>query len=181
MMDAADTVWSVLLGHMVVAKQAIAEAEPGRLEPFAPPRPKATEAEIVAFETQTGQRLPTSYREFLSHADGWPYFYFDMDLFGLAELSGGGQHRLAGELLTIYSDDEVLDEIGLDREALLPVAAGRGMRHLVAIVRTGLPDAGQVTWLDGEQVGRYPDFRAYFTAMTRFLMGQAQRLRDSRS
>lgn len=153
--------WPVDLGVAIGVQAQIVEADPAQTFSATLPRLKTSEASIAEFETEKGERLPTSYRNFLLHADGWELFYFTLDLFGLPELRGAGRWKRAQSLLETYEAEEVLDDSGLSAEDLLPVAAGQGS-DLVVVVREGRPNAGMTIWFDGEEFGRFDDFGDFF-------------------
>lgn len=153
--------WPVGLGIAIGTQAQIEEFDPEQTFKGTIPRMKATEEDVAAFETERGERLPSSYREFLLHADGWEQFYFTVDLFGIQELRGAGGWQHAQNLLTSYDAEEVLEESELEVTDLLPVAAGQG-NDLIVVVREGRPNAGLTVWFDGGEYGRYDDFGDFF-------------------
>ena len=105
--------WPALLGAMIQAKNDIDQRDPEHLEVYTLPRVGAGEADIAGYEQAAGEPLPGGYRDFLAYADGWPSLYFDLDLFGLAELRDGtGSAALATELLDGYQREGVLAGVG---------------------------------------------------------------------
>lgn len=154
---AQELTWPEILGIGIGTQAQMEELDPDESFEGTVPRLKASEEDIVAFEVRRGERLPKAYREFLLHANGWELFYFTVDLFGLAELEGGGRWQHAQDLLSSYDAEEVLEESELEATDLLPVAAGQGA-DLVVVVRDGRPNAGMVVWFDGGEYGRYDDF-----------------------
>lgn len=126
------------------------------------PREPATEEQIRSFEVELGEPLPSSYRDFLLHQNGWPRFYFMVDLFGLNELRGELHGRLGQSVFESYDAEEVFEDSDLQAADLLPVAGGP-CSTLVVIVRSGRPNAGQAIEFDGGESGRFADFAAYFT------------------
>lgn len=153
--------WPVDLGIAIGVQAQLEERDPEGLLEGTVPRPKASEEQISQLEESIGERLPESYREFLLHADGWPGFYFTLDLFGLVELNGGGKHRHAQTVLETYDEEDVLEDSDLTAADLLPVAAGQG-NDLVVILREGRPKAGTVVWFDGEEYARFDSFADFF-------------------
>jgi hypothetical protein len=87
-----------------------------------------------------------------------------VDLFGLTELRGGGNRSVADELLSVYAED-VLPAVDLDPKGVVPVGAGQGARDLLLLVREGCPAAGEVSWIDGEEIGRFEDFATFMAFM----------------
>lgn len=169
--------WPALLGEMLLTKNEIAELDEENLEPYTVPRPKLSPSELETFERSIGERLPEGYRRFLLHANGWPHFYFRVDLFGLPELRGEGNWGVANRLLQVYEDDGLLDDLGLDPRGVIPVAAGEGMRDLFLLIREGWPGAGQVSWIDAEEIDRYADFGEFMASMTEYNRRFVERLR----
>ncbi len=160
--------WPALIGVMIMTKSALDEADPEHLRPYRLPRVPPSEDEIAAVEAGLGERLPAAYRDFLVHANGWPQFYFEVDLFGLPELRGEGSGQLGRELLASLDADGMLADIDLRAEDVLPVGAGTGMRTVYLLVRDGRPGAGQVSWIDDGEVDRYADFAEFFASMTAY-------------
>lgn len=152
--------WSANL-RAAIDLQLESEALQPMLRGATAPNVGASEVEIASFESVRGERLPVSYRAFLSHANGWEESCFMIDLFGLRELRGGGRWQRAQDLLASYEAEEVLDESGLEATDLMPVAAGQGA-DLIVLVRQGRPASGTVIWFDGGEFGRYQDFSAFF-------------------
>ncbi len=166
--------WPVDLGIAIGLQAQLEDGDPEGLLQGTVPRPKVSEEQITQVEASLGERLPASYREFLLHADGWPGAYFTLDLFGLPELQGGGKHRHAQTLLETYDEEEVLDDSGLSRKDLLPVAASQG-NDLVVILRDGRPEVGTVVWFDGEEYGRFGTFAEFFEEMVAMLQDYVTR------
>lgn len=161
-----DLNWPALIGDLIQAKARVDEVDPEHVERYTLPRAKATPDEIAQYESELGEPLPGAYRGFLLHANGWPAFYFDADLFGLPELRGGTSTQAAHQILDVLHEEGVLEDLGLARDDTLPIVAGPGLRTLFLMIRSGRPRAGQVCWLDGEQVDRFTDFAEFFTSMT---------------
>jgi hypothetical protein len=169
--------WRALLAGLILAKNEVYELDPQHVERYTVPRPAAAEDDIAAFEHEFGERLPEQYRDLLLHADGWSSFYFDADLFGLAELRGEGSAAQARELLDVYDAEGALEDAGLSRDDVLPIAAGPGMPALFLLVRSGRPEAGQVSWMDAEEVDRYRNVVEFLASMRDYAHRQAERLR----
>ena len=100
------------------------------------PRVAATERELAEVEAVIGHRLDARYREFLSFANGWKCFYQMVDLFGTAELSGGGLMDAAQEILV-----EILPESfkqgPIAKSELLPIAVSQTDRDMFVMTRPG--------------------------------------------
>ena len=150
--------WPDLIGLLVLVKQEIAEREPGGPYVYALPRVSASPAALDAAAARDGE-LDPEYREFLSFADGWPEFSLSTQLMGTSDLLGAVYDTAQDYLDTTlaYAD------LGLDAAQLLPVAVASEDKDVIVVGRPGTPLAGQVVWLAGEEVDRYPSFRAWFT------------------
>jgi hypothetical protein len=169
--------WPALIGDMAIVKNQIDQLDPEHLEEFTAPRAKAQPAEVADFERDLGEQLPLEYRNFLLHANGWPGFRFDMTLFGLPELDGENSEAATGrQLLQVYDEEGVLEDLGLTAEDVMVIGAGRGTRALFLLVRQGRPGAGQVSWVDGEEIDRYQDFAEFFSSMTEYARRRAEKL-----
>lgn len=59
------------------------------------PQPAGTVERVLVAEERLGQRLPTSYRQFLLRYDGWRRFFDGADLLGTAELGSRDYSELA--------------------------------------------------------------------------------------
>lgn len=163
--ERADKVdWPILFGRLITAGQRIKELDPDEPEVSAP-RPAATEAEIAALEQRVGERVDPYYRDFLLHANGWPKVFFEVGLFGVPELDGGGDWSIAGELLTRYRTDGTLAACGLQAAGVVPIATGPDTDHLIVMVRAGWPNAGQVVWIDIEEFDRADNFAEFFVSL----------------
>jgi hypothetical protein len=154
-----ENTWAVDLGVAIGVQARIVEVDPEQTFSATLPELKASETSIAEYESETGERLPASYRDFLLHANGWDLFYFTLDLFGLQQLRGAGRWKRAQDLLETYEAEDVLDDSDLDAADLLPVAAGPGT-DLVVVVREGRPNAGMTVWFDD-----FGDFFEHTVAM----------------
>ncbi|WP_157441661.1 SMI1/KNR4 family protein [Actinoplanes awajinensis] len=165
----APTDWPVLIGRLVQVRAEVDAADPERLQPCTIPRLRASEADVAGFEREIGEQVPAGYREFLLHADGWPEFEYDVDLFGLAELRGAGAWEIGLRTLEIYDDEGVLEDSGVSFDQIVPVAAGPGMSSVYALIRNGFTGAGTVLWWnDGQEIDRYPGFAEFITSTTAY-------------
>lgn len=66
-------VWRDLIEQLVAQKQRLMETSD--LEEDTRPNPGATEAQLAAAERRLGRPLDAQYRELLSVADEWGYFW----------------------------------------------------------------------------------------------------------
>lgn len=160
--------WPVVLELVIAAKRELHRRDPDDSDDQTMPRLKLAPEELKAFERENGEPFAPEFRDFLLHANGWEGVYYDLDLFGLPEMQGGGRWAIAKELLGIYTEERVLATIGLEPEGVIPIAAGDGT-DLVLLIRPGWEDEGQVSWiLGGEEYVRAEDYQAFVESiMTR--------------
>ncbi|HVF44611.1 MAG TPA: SMI1/KNR4 family protein [Pyrinomonadaceae bacterium] len=156
--------WRGLIVTMLFVKQELLRLDAGGLWPHHHPEVAAGEARLAAVEARLGHALDAKHRDFLSYADGWRGFYQTVDLFGTAQLAGGGLMGYAAELLGAV-DEGVLKSSGFSREELLPIAATPADKDLFVMTRPYSASPGVVIWLAGEEVDRFHDFEDYFRAM----------------
>jgi hypothetical protein len=156
--------WKKEIAVMALVKSELAKADTGKLWPYHLPRVAATQAQISAAESCLGHKLDEEYAQFLRHANGWPAFYQSVQLFGTEELLGNA--AMENALRTVsYLEENVLKTSGVDRAALLPIAATDVDMDLFVIDRTGSPARARVIWFAGTEVQRFDSFNEYFLAM----------------
>jgi hypothetical protein len=131
------------------------------------PNVAATEEQLRLVEAFIREPLDAQYRAFLAAAGGWRGFYHTSDLFGPEELMGNSLGSYAAEKLS-WVEPVALDEAGLRREDLLPIAATRVDLDLFVVTRQSAKNPGQVIWIAGGVVARFTDFVHYFDAMVDF-------------
>jgi len=124
----------------------------------------ATNEQVEAVERGLGEPLDPDYRAFLEHADGWPAFWQTVDVFGTRDL-GGAAFVAACEKLG-FVESAVLEEVGVRREELLPIASTPVDLDLFVMTRASTREPGIVLWLAGTEVDRFPGFREFFLAIT---------------
>lgn len=139
---------------------------------YPPPRPAAGTEAIDRVEGAIGP-LDPGYRAFLGHADGWPAFLQETDLFGTAELAGGPA-AAADELLDVL-DDDVWEALGVRRDELHVIGASP-TGDLWLIARPGTRRAGEVRWFWGSDWETFPDFDEFFLAMVNYNRLELRRL-----
>ncbi|MFD0635753.1 hypothetical protein ACFQ9X_33575 [Catenulispora yoronensis] len=91
---------------MKFAKRAVEAAEqdhPWRVES---PRDPATPQALREMERVVRRPLDRDYLDFLLHADGWPAFLQDIDLFGACDI--GGEALSEAREMIQYLEPEVL-------------------------------------------------------------------------
>lgn len=87
--------WQDLTQRFVAQRRRPLEA--GENEEGTSPNPGATESQPLMAERRLGRPLDPQYRELLSVADGWDYFYRFFSLLGTAELGAGSRWESALE------------------------------------------------------------------------------------
>jgi hypothetical protein len=160
----ADATWPERIVQLVLIKQAIAEVDTDHLWPHHLPGVKATEQQLTAVESAIGEALDPKYRVFLSFAGGWPGFLQEIDLFGPDDLLRGPRHDRARELFANL-EPSVFEASGVDKDALLPIAASRHDLDLFVVARSKPRAPGVVIWFAPSEVDRFPDFEEFFLAM----------------
>jgi hypothetical protein len=170
------TNWKERIVQLVLVKQAIQEADKSGLWEYRLPAVAATLGQLAAVEAAIGGPLDPSYRTFLENAGGWPAFWQTVDLFGPEDLVGGPRFQHALEMLRLV-EDSVLESGGLHREALLPIAASPVDLDLFVMTRRSSPSPGQVIWLAGSEVDRWPNFDEFYLAMVDYNRLELQHLK----
>jgi SMI1/KNR4 family protein SUKH-1 len=170
--------WQVLIGEMILTKNEILDLDPTYYDDYTLPNEGAETREIDEFERRISEGLPAEYRNFLLHANGWLSFYWDADLFGLPELSGEGGGAAASRLLSTYEQEGVLEDAGIRRQDVLPIGASSHSSTLFLLFRGNQPNAGQVSWLSGEEVDRYSSFAEFFASIIGYFKAHVEKLRS---
>lgn len=173
-------VWPALIGDMIRTKNEIVDLDPDYYDDYTLPSEKASEDDIAAFERWLGEELPSEYRAFLRHANGWRLFYWDADLFSFEEMRGGSARAAATNMLETYEREGVLAGAGLQKEHLLPIGGGAHSTTLFVLFTAKHVDAGQVSWLNNEEVDRYSGFAEFFASITAYFKAHAESLRGTR-
>lgn len=151
---------SIAIAHLVRAR--LAEVD-GGLWPHHLPEVAASSDELDAFEKDLGTPLPSAYRRFLSYANGWVAFYQAVDLFGLSDLRSGLRHDRASRILA--SLDPLEPVCGLRNDEVMPIAVSSESTDIFVIGITLSRKPGEVFWLAGQLVERFPNFEEFFLAM----------------
>lgn len=158
-------VWPDVIVTALAIRQRLQELDRVPLWSYPFPRVAASTTTIEEAETALGAPLDASFREFLRHADGWPSFYQDVDLFGTADLLTGPVHDAAQEGLVVLDAVGALDRLGFSANDLLPIAASLLQTDLFVLVRADPDLPARLLWLAGDLVEEYPSFDDYFLAM----------------
>lgn len=159
--------WRPEIVHLVQIKQQIDDVDVKGLWEYHLPKVAATEDQIAAAEAHLGVRLDAQYREFLGYANGWPSFLQDIDLFGTEDLTGGPRFDLASRLLHAV-EPLVLEQAGLARDAVVPIAASTTDRDIYLMPTIDGIQAPPVVWISGEEVDRFSSFEDYVLAMIEY-------------
>lgn len=157
--------WVQRIAELVTVKQRLGEVGRGNVWEIRFPAVAAEEAHVVDVEGELGEKLNSQYREFLLHADGWPAFYQAVDLLGTGDLSGGSDRGTRARNTLSYIEDAALEESGLRRADLIPIAVSSTDQDLFVILRESSTTPGVVVWFAGAEVDRFPTFSEYFLAM----------------
>jgi hypothetical protein len=165
--------WKEQIAIAWLVKQACMELDKKNIFSYHLPNLAATEESIVLAEKKLGCRLDEKYRAFLQHADGWPCFWHNVDLFGTNDLIEGVKKE-TGEFALSMLDEEVLTKSGVKRHELLPIAATPVDKDLFVITKPSCRTPGSVLWFAGEEVERFKSFDDFFIAMTEYSRGDIQ-------
>ena len=160
--------WQDYLNWGQEINQERMEADWKGLWDYAPPNAGASEETLARTEAQLGFRLPTSYRDFLMVADGWPCFYQDMTIFSTSDLLGGELRKLGGVQLELEECIEAMASDGVIAADHFMVAAAKGSIDIVLMGRPGTPAEGTASWVRGEVLGRYDDLLDYYLSMMEY-------------
>ena len=160
--------WQDYLNWGQEINQERMEADWKGLWDYAPPNAGASEETLARTEAQLGFRLPTSYRDFLMVADGWPCFYQDMTIFSTSDLLGGELRKLGGVQLELEECIEAMASDGVIAADHFMVAAAQGSIDIVLMGRPGTPAEGTASWVRGEVLGRYDDLLDYYLSMMEY-------------
>ena len=164
----SECTWQDYLSWGQEINQERMEADWKGLWDYAPPNAGASEETLARTEAQLGFRLPTSYRDFLMVADGWPCFYQDMTIFSTSDLLGGELRRLGGVQLELEECIEAMASDGVIAADHFMVAAAKGSIDIVLMGRPGTPAEGTASWVRGEVLGRYDDLLDYYLSMMEY-------------
>ncbi|WP_458687110.1 SMI1/KNR4 family protein [Nocardia tengchongensis] len=158
--------WRALIERLVAQKQRLVETSDPKEDTR--PNPGATEAQLAAAERRLGRPLDAQYRELLSVADGWGYFYLFFTLLGSADIGVGPRWESALQTAQIWFDDEEWgEEIGAPNDAAYfqPLVTSDNGYSSTAFLFVGDSDAlptGAVIELPVDEP--YPDLHSYLVA-----------------
>ena len=161
--------WKIAVAQMWSVKQrlsAVDHAFEHRL-----PRVAATAMEIDDSERRIGETLHPEQGGFLSVAGGWPAFWHDVDVLGPAELGRGELWNDGLERLSLLEHEGVVLA-----GVYMPVAVSRHDKDLFVISKRNGENWGELLWLAGEEVDRFPTFREFLLSMTEYLRSELAEL-----
>ncbi|AZQ46393.1 SMI1/KNR4 family protein [Bacillus albus] len=156
--------WKDKIATMILAKQELMKQDVEKIWPHHFPEVGANEKSIRIIEQELGYKLDLMYREFLQYANGWAGFYQTVDLFGTEQLKELAIMDYAQVLLEAI-DDVVLEESGVLRQELLPIAVSEFDRDLFVLCLPNSSRPGEIIWFAGEEIDRFENFDEYFLAM----------------
>ncbi|CAN5181353.1 hypothetical protein BH09MYX1_BH09MYX1_43610 [soil metagenome] len=159
--------WHERIVQLVLIKQRLAEVDRDKLWPHHLLAVAATEADIQAVERHLGEAIDPTYRAFLRKAAGWNSFFQAVDLFGPSDLVVGSKWQLGQDALASL-EENVIGDMGFDRDELLPIAASPTQLDLFVMAKRESSEPGAVIWIAGYEVDRYPTFADYFDAMVAY-------------
>jgi hypothetical protein len=157
------TDWADAISRMVAAQRQVHGIDRERLWRHELPAPPASRELLGLVERRRGITLDSQYAEFLVHADGWPAFMQDVDLFGTSDLLGEPFDEAVQLLSTL--EPEVVDASALDVAWLIPIGASRTDMDLFVMRQAEGSAPTPVIWLAGLEVERYVSFEEFFQAM----------------
>lgn len=162
--------WEELIGFSVLLRQQVHDLKPD-LRPYTIPGVGATEEQLRAAEARLGYPLDPMHREFLSYANGWRYFFVYTHLLGTDELGQGELWQTGNELLQLYYSEGPARTDFPPRGEITLVAVGSEVTDLFVIWRTGptLDGGRPVSWLAGEEIDRFPNFREFLLSVNQYL------------
>ncbi|WP_455351356.1 SMI1/KNR4 family protein [Streptomyces sp. SYSU K217416] len=167
--------WLAPFAEMETAKRRLAVSDRDGLWRHESRRPPATPERIAEITTVTHCHLDPEYADFLLHADGWPAFLQDIDLFGTADF-GTAAYADAEELVRVI-EDEVEIERRASHSRLIPIGASRtDIDILVMPCERELNRPAPVIWLAGGEIERYWTFSDFFRGMITENLAEADSL-----
>ncbi|MFB7240487.1 SMI1/KNR4 family protein [Streptomyces sp. NPDC056269] len=158
------------------AKERVRASDTDELWRFEEPRPPADAERLREVAGALGHELDGAYVSFLLAADGWPALFQDVDVFGTGELLGSPAMETA-RMLVDSMEPDALTRSGLDRAALLPIAASTTTIDFLVMPVTSGDGPAPVIWIAGAEVERYPSFPDFFRHMIGMNLDEAEALR----
>ncbi|GAB2829231.1 SMI1/KNR4 family protein [Lentzea nigeriaca] len=168
--------WEELIGLSVLLRQQLGSLDP-ELSPFRIPGEGATEEQLRAAESRIDAPLDPMYRDFARYANGWPYFFTYAHLLGAEQFGQGELWQKGNELLWLYYSEGPPRGAFPSLAELTIIGVGAEVTDLFVIWRTGpVFDGGhQVSWLAGEEVDRYANFRTFLLSVNQYLQSDIKK------
>jgi hypothetical protein len=164
--------WKAEIVRLVQCKQLIHERDNQGALPWHLPAVAASADRIAAAEQGARSLFPASYRDFLAHANGWKGFYLLVDLFGTGDLIAGGSQRvLARPEVSAFVEAQ-----GLNGQVTAIGASDHETDVFLLVAPSAATLPGGVIWWAGEEIDRFEDFFAFFTAMVAYNARIAEKL-----
>jgi len=170
--------WKASIARIAYWKQIMNENDKLGAFPWHLPKVAASEARIAEAEAHmctsfSASSFSESYREFLGLANGWNGFFVSTDLFGTDDFLSGR----AAEVRNRPDVQEYVSSLGLPDGMAVPIGASEVDKDVFILVsETSTIRPGEVLWLAGSEVDRYPDFHEFFEAMVNYNARLAQQL-----
>lgn len=159
--------WRPEIVRMAQVKQMLNDADVEKLWEFHLPKVAASQDSLTELERALGFRLDPQYREFLSYANGWPWFMQSITLLGTEELAGGPEMAAAREMLAVLPTNWIEAEApGAD--TVCPIGVTMEDRDMFVMPVGGGQQQPMVLWIAGEVVDRYRTFLDFFLAMIEY-------------
>lgn len=156
--------WPTQISRMAYVKCKINEADIQNIWPYHLPEVAATKIQLLEVEQCLEKFADPLYFNFLSYANGWKGIYQYVDLFGTVDLIVSPLMSYAKGLLDAI-EDSYFDQKNIARNSVLPIATTLIDKDLFVIGAKGTSIEGQVIWLAGEEIDRFPNFEQFFLAM----------------
>ncbi len=157
--------WKAKISRLENVLKQIVEKDPQALWEFHLPNPGATEKQIEEAERTLRFKLPKDYRDFLFAANGWTGFYQDVVLFGTKDFNLETDVGVLGNKFLSHLELLEINELGLTRDNLKPMAVSSTDIDLFTLVRSENDLNDHVIWFAGYIVEKFADFGEFFQAM----------------
>ena len=167
--------WKQELAVAVIVKNDVQAADTTGLWQHHLPDVAATEDQITMTERALGFSIDAKYREFLRHANGWKKFLQNIDIHGTHELTSEAERQSYAGLIGVI-EGEVFTQLGILRSEVYVVAGSAIEGDMFCMTRNVQSTAGQVFWIAGTLVDRFPSFDEFFLALVDYNRRELQRL-----
>lgn len=155
--------WKLAIATNFWQRQQAEIWDPQHLFPMKGPKVRASEEAIAQAEEATAFLFSQDYKDFLRHADGWPAFCENMDIFGTSDFLSGEVKRLVERHAAAI---RFMSTLGLDSNDYLAVGGNRNGLDLFLLISANCRNSpGQVIWYKDDEVDRCPSFGEFFSSM----------------